>query len=214
MRRLNSGLAATDFVILVSIAAVHVALFVVFAVESRRHVGGNNAGAALKQLSSHESIWKQGDYDRNGQLDYWTRDVAGFHAVYDASGKALAVIDKSFAMADRAPGMAYLEVAGGPAPKQGYFYEAMTTDQNGNAYILATAPAPTAKNAPAGACTNPSLFGFVAYPDFYGVSGTLVFIVGEDGVIWQQDLGDSEPVRNRKTADPERPRTGWGQYGG
>ena len=32
-------------------------------------------------------------------------------------------------------------------------------------------------------------FGFVAYPAKYGVTGTMTFIINQDGVIWQKDMG-------------------------
>lgn len=182
---------------------------------SRMIFNQSNAGAALRQLTSHEAVMRQGDYDRNGQLDYWTRDIAGFACLHDAADRTVALIDLAFARADAAPAIAYPELGGSLAPKQGYLYKAMKTDQDGNPYVQADAPAPTAKNAPAGACTNQSHFGFCAYPAVYGSDGFLTFIVNEDGVVWQKELGpDAKGVDDRQKENPETVGSGWSQYGG
>jgi hypothetical protein len=51
-------------------------------------------------------------------------------------------------------------------------------------------------------------FALVAYPDKYGASGIMTFMVNQDGLVWQTDLG--EQTAQRATAmrafDPGR---GW-----
>ena len=43
----------------------------------------NEADAArvLREIVSAENDWKYLDLDRNGRMDYWTRDVTGFFAL-------------------------------------------------------------------------------------------------------------------------------------
>jgi hypothetical protein len=66
-----------------------------------------------------------------------------------------------------------------PTPYRGYFYHILTSQ---------------GKNAPGGAkdyIANGKMsgFAFVAYPAEYRSSGVMTFIVGEDGVVYQKDLG-------------------------
>jgi len=70
---------------------------------------------------------------------------------------------------------------GGPTPYRGYYY-----------YILTR----QGKDAPGGAksyIVNGKMtggFAFVAYPAEYRSSGVMTFIVNEDGVVYQKDLGE------------------------
>lgn len=36
-------------------------------------------------------------------------------------------------------------------------------------------------------------FALIAYPETYGASGVMTFIVNQDGVVWQRDLGEKTP---------------------
>ena len=69
---------------------------------------------------------------------------------------------------------------GAPTPYRGYYYHILTRQ---------------GKNAPGGAksyIVNGKMtegFAFVAYPAEYRSSGVMTFIVGEDGVVYQKDLG-------------------------
>ena len=69
---------------------------------------------------------------------------------------------------------------GGPVPYHGYFYRvlfAQGADAPGGAYDF------VAKGHMIGG------FALVAYPATYGVSGIMTFIVNQDGVVYQKDLG-------------------------
>lgn len=213
MNRRDAGLTIFDALVAIGVVAALAAIAVPASMRVRMYASQNHPGAALKQLTSHEAVWKQGDYDRNGVADYWTRDVAGFYAVHGEDGKMLNRIDKSFARSDTSPGAAYPEVAGDPTPKQGYFSQAMRIDEDGAEYVDAHAPPPRAGNAPAGPCTNATRFGFTSYPNVYGMYETLVFFVGQDGVVWMRDLGASIPVLDRKGAAPEKSQD-WRPYDG
>jgi hypothetical protein len=179
---------------------------------SRMSANHSNAGAATKALVTMEAIWRSQDIDKNGVADYWTRDIAGFYAVHN-EGKPVALIDKAFARADATPAMNYLVLEGGPVAKQGYFFKAIKTDPDGKPYVKPDSLPPKAENAPDGPSTNSSRFAFCAYPDKYGVDGKLTFIVCEDGVVWQKDLGaDAKGVD--AWPNPDKEGSGWVQFGG
>jgi len=51
-------------------------------------------------------------------------------------------------------------------------------------------------------------FGFLAYPAEYRSSGVMTFIVGEDGVVYEQDLGKKTPIVAKAMKEYE-PGAGW-----
>jgi hypothetical protein len=75
--------------------------------------------------------------------------------------------------------------AGAPTPYRGYYYRMLTSQ---------------GKNGPGGAksyIVNGKMtagFAFVAYPAEYRSSGVMTFIVNEDGVVYQKDLGKRTDV--------------------
>ncbi|HTK42990.1 MAG TPA: DUF2950 family protein [Gemmatimonadales bacterium] len=80
-----------------------------------------------------------------------------------------------------ADGYARKRGATGPSPYHGYFYR--TLDSQG--------PAATggARNYVVGGKLKAG-FALLAYPDAYGASGVMTFMVNQDGVVWQRDLGE------------------------
>ena len=74
---------------------------------------------------------------------------------------------------------------GAPTPYRGYYYQILTRQ---------------GENAPGGAKSYivggkmTEGFAFVAYPAEYRSSGVMTFIVGEDGVVYQKDLGSKTDV--------------------
>jgi len=92
----------------------------------------------------------------------------------------------------------------GPAPYHGYFYR----------ILLAQGP-----DAPGGAydfvVRGHMIGGFalVAYPASYGVSGIMTFIVNQDGVVYQKDLGPktAQAANAMKTYNPDK---AWAQAEG
>jgi len=85
---------------------------------------------------------------------------------------------------------------GAPAPYRGYYYHILTRQ---------------GKNAPGGAknyVVNGKMtggFAFVAYPAEYRSSGVMTFLVGEDGVVYQKDLGKKTEVlaKSMKEYNPD-----------
>lgn len=51
-------------------------------------------------------------------------------------------------------------------------------------------------------------FALLATPALYGVSGVMTFIVNQDGVVWQRDLGDDTPAL-APAIDKFNPDTSW-----
>ncbi|HSE06097.1 MAG TPA: DUF2950 domain-containing protein [Methylomirabilota bacterium] len=80
----------------------------------------------------------------------------------------------------RARGEGYSRQSSGPTPYWGYYYRILTAQ---------------GKDAPGGAYDYLAHgrmiggFALVAYPAQYGVSGVMTFIVNQDGVVFEKDLG-------------------------
>ncbi len=155
--------------------------------KGRMAANEGSAVASLKQIVSTEGVWRQTDSDRNGAQDYWTRDVAGYYHVQDANGQKLKYIDVNMAKADRLGLGAYTDIA--PTPKHGYWLRAMASDEAGKPYVDETLSAPYAPPVEHKPSTNASKYGYCAYPEQYGVTGTHTFIVNEEGVVYAKDLG-------------------------
>jgi hypothetical protein len=88
---------------------------------------------------------------------------------------------------------------GAPAPYRGYYYRMLTRQ---------------GKNGPGGAksyIVNGKMtegFAFVAYPAEYTSSGVMTFIVNEDGVVYQKDLGKKTDVL-AKAMKEYNPNSSW-----
>jgi hypothetical protein len=98
----------------------------------------------------------------------------------------------------------YWEVAAGePQSPAGPLLAAATSEGYGNTqvsrtpyhgylYKLLTAQGPAANGGARDYLANGKLtggFAVLAYPDSYGASGVMTFMVNQDGVVWQRDLG-------------------------
>jgi hypothetical protein len=86
---------------------------------------------------------------------------------------------------------------GGPVPYHGYFYRilfAQGPDAPGGAYDYVV------RGHMIGG------FALVAYPAAYGVSGIVTFIVNQDGVVYQKDLGPktAQVANAMKAYNPDR----------
>jgi hypothetical protein len=78
----------------------------------------------------------------------------------------------------------------------------------GYVYKLLTAQGPAAPDGARSYLVDGKLtggFALLAYPDSYGVSGVTTFIVNQEGVVWQRDLGDDTAMLAPKigTFDPD-----------
>jgi hypothetical protein len=89
--------------------------------------------------------------------------------------------------------------AGAPTPFHGYYFHFLTR-QGGNA------PGSAKSYIVNGKLT--AGFAFVAYPAEYRSSGVMTFIVGEDGVVYQKDLGRNTDVL-AKALKEFNPNSSW-----
>ena len=96
---------------------------------------------------------------------------------------------------ETAPGEA--ESPAGPllaaAVTEGYGAQGSLAPYHGYLFRLLLEQGPAATDGPRDYVVDGKLtggFGLIAYPDAYGVSGVTTFIVNQDGVVWQRDLGD------------------------
>ena len=222
MRHPDKGFTLVELMIVITIIAIIAALAIPGLLRSKMSANHCNAGAALKSLVTYESIWRSQDIDKNSVADFWTGDTAGFHFVQDASGRRVALTDLGLGDADYAPLVAYpaAAVGGGPAyakaARQGYFFQALTTDQEGNDYKATKSGASLTPAAAANlTATNVARFGFTAFPAEYNTDGMLQLVVGEDGTIWQKDRGAAtgSTFISRKAGPAPGTDTGWSQFG-
>jgi len=142
--------------------------------------------AAEKEFSSaHQSQYAQKTYSDQGQHDglYWK---AGDSEPQSPIGPLLA---RAVATSDSAAQDA------GPTPFRGYYYRILTRQGKG-------APGGAKNYVVDGKMTGG--FAFVAYPALYRSSGVMTFIVGQDGVIYQKDLGKRTDsiAKSLKAYDP------------
>jgi hypothetical protein len=176
------------------------------------HCAPPRAAERLKELCVTQQVWRGQDIDKNGESDYWTRDIAAFYAVRDAGSNVVRLISRTLACADAAPGKRYPEIGTEPMPACGYFFRVLKTDPDGKPYVQVERPEGIAENIPAGACSNASRFAFCAYPARYW-SGRLTYILSETGVVWQKDLGPDVKGVNA-WPHPEKEGSGWSRFGG
>jgi len=88
---------------------------------------------------------------------------------------------------------------GGPTPYRGYYYHVLTRQG-------ISSPGGPKNYVVAGKMTRG--FAFVAYPAEYRSSGVMTFIVNEDGVVYQKDLGKNTAVI-AKSIKEYNPGAGW-----
>ena len=156
-------------------------------------VAGNEmiAEVSLQFVRNAQETFKASDSDANGAADYWTRDVAGLHALKDRSGQAIFLLDPATAAADPDGAPRYnLSLA----PKNGYFYKMMVSDPDGEVYQKVDGK------------TNKAKYGVVAWPAVYGATGKFTFITSEAGKTWKKDT-EGKPVDKWPGKDPAK--EGW-----
>lgn len=214
MTRRNKGFTLIELMIVVAIIAIIAAIAIPSLLRSRIAANETSAQAALKQIVSTEGTWRQTDSDRNGAQDYWTLDVAGFYYAQSAAAQSLKFIDVNMAQADSTAVVGTYTAAGFPAAakdKSGYFLGAIVTDENVAAYVDAAATVPAAAGIAAVASTNAAKYGFTAFPSGYNTTGLRNYIVNEQGVVYQLDVGTNPAVATAAwpigTPDPSDPTT-------
>jgi len=114
-----------------------------------------------------------------------------------AEGEALSPLG-AFALQQEAEGYpdAHVEVPGHPVPYHGYYFR------------MLTGQGPNARGEPGSYMRNGYMtkgFAMIAWPAHYGASGFMTFMVGPDGVVYQQNLGEDTPddIRHINRYDPD-----------
>ncbi len=142
--------------------------------------------AAQKEYSTEHKEYARQIFSDEGQHNglYWK--ATGEHLSPIGPLVAAAVIERDAASI-------------GPTPYRGYYYHVLTRQ---------------GKNAPGGAkayIVNGKMtggFAFVAYPAEYRSSGVMTFVVSEDGVVYQKDLG-KKTVALAKAMKEYNPDSSW-----
>jgi prepilin-type N-terminal cleavage/methylation domain-containing protein len=213
MERTDRGFTLVELMIVVTIIAIIASIAIPSVLRSRMSANHSNAGAALKTLVTQETIWRSLDIDKNGCADYWVRDLRAMYAAKAGAGSYVKLIDVAFANADMSAPALY--GYSGEAPltgtaKHDYLYGSIAGNRVGNSVVGA--------DASTGLDTTPtnmhtSLYGFTAVPATYNTGCVLQFIVNQDGVIWQKDVGTGTPVAAYPAA-PNSASPPWAQFGG
>jgi hypothetical protein len=141
--------------------------------------------AAQKEYSADHNEYAQKIFSDEGQHNglYWK--ASGEH-LSPIGPLVAAAVTESYAKSKD----------GAPTPYRGYYYHVLTRQ---------------GKNAPSGAkayVVNGKMIGgfaFVAYPAEYRSSGVMTFLVNEDGVVYQKDLGKKTEViaKSMKEYNPD-----------
>jgi hypothetical protein len=146
--------------------------------------------AAQKEYSAQHGVYAQKIFSDEGQQNglYWKA----------ANGEPQSPIGPLVASAV-AEGYVKSHEGGAPTPYRGYYFHVLVGQ---------------GKSSPGGAksyIVNGKMSGgyaFVAYPAEYRSSGVMTFVVGEDGVVYEKDLGKrTEPLA--KAMKEYDPGSGW-----
>jgi type IV pilus assembly protein PilA len=188
----RKGFTLIELMIVIAIIAIIAAIAIPGILAAIRAANERNASGSLKQMSSVEVMVKSSDSDSNGINDYWTADVAGlYHVRPTGSSVSIRTIELSVALADgnvNAPAIASagtaLPATHISSPKAGYWFQAQL-DFN-----------PSGVVETAYGNQHVDRFSFIAYPNSYGSSGKLVFIVSEGGTMWKRDGLSDAAIRN------------------
>jgi len=199
MRR-SRGFTIVELLIVMTLIALIAAVAIPCLLRAQQAARQANACSLMKTMVNHQAIWRSQDLDRNGESDYWVKDVRGLYGLSGATGQPVALLPLTVARADRSPAFAYAAPVDTTAPDKGYFVQAMTTDQSGAPYVDPDLP-PAAAAPAQGNCTNRGRFGFTAFPAVYARDGVSAYVVSEDGVIWEKDAGGGALVLDRAQVD-------------
>ncbi len=168
----------------------------------RRRIGRNELSsvqACLAYVDAQKEYARQ-DYDRDGLFEYaqkFMSDPGKRNGLYWETKEGEEPSPLGIFMANaRKEGYVAKKTGKKPAPYHGYLYKIITA-QGGSApggaysYIV--------KGRMIGG------FGLIAYPAQYGNSGVMTFIVNQDGVVYEKDLGKNTPKAAEaiKAFDPD-----------
>src|SRR5258707_3307086 len=153
------------------------------------HVCQELVAAEKEFYSSQHQVYAQKIFSDPGQQNglYWKAADGGPHS--PVGPLVAAAIAEGYAK----------DQSGPPTPYRGYYYRILTR-QGKNALGGAKSYVPGGKMTEG--------FAFLAYPAEYRSSGVMTFIVGQDGVVYQKDLGkNTEAVA--KAIKEYNPNASW-----
>ena len=166
------GFTLIELMIVVAIIAIIAAIAIPSLLRSRMAANETAAAAACKAFAEAEEIYHRTDYTKTGVLQY-SMNLSGVNSLLGVSGE-LALIDKTFATAE------------GPAtsatPKAGYVFTVMTSQ------------GPAATGGPRTYVVGSYMtlgYAVNAAPGAWDSTGRDMFIINNNGTIFQQDMGNS-----------------------
>jgi prepilin-type N-terminal cleavage/methylation domain-containing protein len=209
------GFTLVELMIVIAVIAVLAALAVPTILASIRAANERNASGSLKQVSAVQVNLKSSDLDQDGVNNFWTADVAGLYylqpetgTIYDVPVKtsggapyqwtglvpafgpsSIKLIELSVALADADTVGPYDggSISHAASPKAGYWFQTLW---NYEATPNSTTPYGT---------RDVDRFGFIAWPDSYGSSGRLAFILSEGMTLYKRDPGPNYVTADRPT---------------
>jgi prepilin-type N-terminal cleavage/methylation domain-containing protein len=194
----SRGFTLIELMIVIAIIAIIAAIAIPGILSATRAANERNASGSLKQFGSIEVTFKSSDSDQNAINDYWTADVKGlyFIAIGTPNPAPIRMVEISVAAADANPdaGTDYtnpLASVLSNSPKAGYWYIVLTGWEE---------PKGTTTNVYGR--RNVDRFGHCAFPNAYGSSGRLVFIMNEGGTMFKKDPGNTAAYESTAPAAP------------
>jgi type II secretory pathway pseudopilin PulG len=162
--------------IVVAIIAIIAAIAIPNLLRSRMAANETAAVASCKAFATAENIYRRTDYNKDGVLEY-AQKLSGANSLYENTAGAgdIALIDRSFALAEGAP----LSTA---VPKAGYVFVVLTAQGAG--------ASGGAKSYMAG--THMTMgFAVAATSNQYDSVGRNTFVMNFTGTIYQKDQGSA-----------------------
>ena len=175
---MKKGFTLIELMIVVAIIAIIAAIAIPNLLRSRMAANETAAVAACKAFCTAEDIYRRTDYNKDGVLEYSSK-LSGNNSLFEntAGTGDVALIDRSFANAEGAPG-------GSVTPKAGYVFAVLTAQG-----AAASGGARTFVSG-AGASAHLTLgYGLSAMSNQYDGVGRNTFEVSNAGTIYQKDQG-------------------------
>lgn len=192
------GFTLLELMVVIAVIAILASLAIPALLKSQRSSHETNAAVSLRGLSRAEVDFRGNDRDQNRVLDYWTRDSSGLHCVCPVSStEPVRLTEVTLSGADSNPqGTAATPTAGTEtsndffsirAPKSGYWYLALPTDETGTAFAQATGGTGGTYDQ---AYFNHSRYAFMAYPESLNV-GRYIYYMGETNTVFRRPVVSS-----------------------